>query len=441
MTRPLEGIKVVEISMWAYVPSAAAVLADWGAEVVKIEPPQGDPIRGLVNAGVGAMDGITFTWEIFNRGKKGVALDLTLPGAQEIVYKLVEDADVFLTSLLPPVREKLGVDLDHIRARNPRIIYAAGTGQGARGAEANRGGYDSITFWSRGSVSASVTPADYHRPVGMPAGAFGDSISGMALAGGIAAAVAGRALTGETSVVDGSLLGTAMWAMQMGIVGAAVAGGASSASAAGPVMSVANPLVSNYRTSDNRWVALCMLQPDLYWEGVCQVIEREDMLADPRFATPADRSANGAAIVEELDKTFATKPLSHWLEALARQKGQWDVVRLVSEVGQDPQAVTNGFITGVLPRRPESSDLCQPGPVRSHSARVEARAGVRRGHRRDSGEYRHGRRRHHRGQDLRRGDLIAPSRDSGVGAVATGVTRPRVAGLGESEQFLGVATE
>jgi crotonobetainyl-CoA:carnitine CoA-transferase CaiB-like acyl-CoA transferase len=351
LSKPLKGIKVVEVSTWAYVPSAGAVLADWGADVVKIESPQGDPIRGLVNAGVGPMDGITFTWEIFNRGKKGIALDLNYPAAQEIVYQLVEQSDVFLTSLLPPVRAKLGVDLERIRARNPQIIYAAGTGQGARGDESNRGGYDSITFWSRGSVSASVTPPDYHRPVGMPAGAFGDSISGMSLAGGIAAAIAGRALTGTPSVVDGSLLGTAMWAMQMGIVGAAVAAAAPAPppEAATPptAPTAANPLVNNYRTSDNRWVALCMLQPDVYWEGVCRVIDREDMLVDPRFATPADRAANTATIIAELDKTFATKPLTHWLETLAKQKGQWDVVRLVTEVGDDPQAVFNGFIQNV----------------------------------------------------------------------------------------------
>ena len=348
MSKPLEGIKVVEVSTWAYVPSAGAVLADWGADVVKVESPQGDPIRGLVNAGVGAMDGITFTWEIFNRGKKGIALDLNHPEAQEIVYQLVEQADVFLTSLLPPVRAKLGVDLERIRARNPQIIYAAGTGQGGRGAESNRGGYDSITFWSRGSVSASVTPPDYHRPVGMPAGAFGDSISGMSLAGGIAAAIAGRALTGTPSVVDGSLLGTAMWAMQMGIVGAAVAAAAPTPPPeAAALPTAANPLVNNYQTSDNRWVALCMLQPDVYWEGLCRVIDREDMLTDPRFATPADRSVNTAAIVAELDKTFATKPLAHWLETLPKQKGQWDVVRLVTEVGDDPQAVFNGFIQNV----------------------------------------------------------------------------------------------
>jgi crotonobetainyl-CoA:carnitine CoA-transferase CaiB-like acyl-CoA transferase len=287
---------------------------------------------------VGSIGGSAFSWEIFNRGKRGMALDLTQPDAQEIVYKLVEQADVFLTSLLPPVRTKLGVDVEKIRFRNPQIIYAAGTGQGAGGPEAERGGYDSITFWSRGSVAASVTPADYHRPIGMPAGAFGDSISGMALAGGIAAAIARRAHTGETSIVDGSLLGTAMWAMQVGIVGAAVAAATPPArptSASGPT--VANPLVRSYRSSDDRWIALCMLQPDLYWEGVCRVIRREDMLEDPRFATPADRAAHGSEIVTELEKTFAREPVVHWIEVLGKQRGQWDLVKLVSKVGQDPQ--------------------------------------------------------------------------------------------------------
>jgi crotonobetainyl-CoA:carnitine CoA-transferase CaiB-like acyl-CoA transferase len=333
--------------MWAYVPSAAAVLADWGAEVVKIESPQGDPIRGLVNAGVGPMDGITFTWEIFNRNKSAIALDLTNPTAQEILYKLIEKADVFVTSLLPPVRNKLGVDLESVRARNPEIIYAAGSGQGAQGPEFERGGYDSITFWSRGSISASVTPPDYHRPVGMPAGAFGDSISGMALAGGIAAALARKARTGEPSVVDGSLLGTAMWAMQMGIVGAAVAGAAPVSPTPAAPQIAPNPLVSNYRTSDGRWVALCMLQRDLYWEGLCDAIGRSDINNDPRFTTAEDRTAHGADMVAELEKTFATETLEHWKEALSRQKGQWDVVKLVSEVGSDPQAVFNGFIQQV----------------------------------------------------------------------------------------------
>jgi crotonobetainyl-CoA:carnitine CoA-transferase CaiB-like acyl-CoA transferase len=218
----LAGVKVVEVSQWAFVPSAGAVLAEWGADVLKIEPPTGDPMRGLISAGIGPMEGIVFPWELWNRGKRTMALDLSHPDAQEIVLSLCEDADVFLTSYLPPVRAKLGIDETAVRARNPNIVYACGSGQGYAGEEADKGGYDSISFWSRGGVSASATPPEHPRPVGMPAGAFGDSLSGAALAGGICAALLKRERTGEGSLVDVSLLGTAAWCMQMSSVGAAV---------------------------------------------------------------------------------------------------------------------------------------------------------------------------------------------------------------------------
>jgi crotonobetainyl-CoA:carnitine CoA-transferase CaiB-like acyl-CoA transferase len=343
----LEGVKVVEVSMWAFVPSAGAVLSDWGADVVKIEPPTGDPIRGLVNAGVGATEGLAFPWEIWNRGKKGIALDLNQEAAQEIVLKLVEEADVFLTSYLPPTRRKLGIDIDAIRARNPSIIYASGSGQGASGPEADKGGYDSISFWSRGSVSASVTPPDYPRPVPMPAGAFGDSLSGMALAGGIAAALAKRFRTGEGTIVDGSLLGTAMWCMQMGIVGGVVAAASGAAPALAPQGRVYNPLVYNYKTSDDRWLALCMLQPDRYYEGLVRAIGREDMVADDRFATPAARAEHSEDIVKELERTFASKTVDEWRKILSTQPGQWDVVNRAIDMPEDPQAQINGFIQDV----------------------------------------------------------------------------------------------
>ncbi|MDE3204974.1 MAG: CoA transferase [Acidobacteriota bacterium] len=343
MGNVLDGVKVVEVSAWAFVPSAGAVLADWGAEVVKIEPPSGDPIRGLVNAGVGPSEGLVFPWEIWNRGKKALSLDLTQPEATEIVMRLAETADVFLTSYLAPTRRKLGIDIEAVQARNPSIIYACGSGQGARGDESDKGGYDSISFWSRGSVSASVTPADYHRPVPMPAGAFGDSLSGMALAGGIAAALVRKGRTGEGAVVDGSLLGTAMWCMQMGIVGSAVAG----PDALSPKGRIFNPLVNNYRTSDDRWIALCMLQFEAYYEGLFRAIGREDLLTDDRFDSAEARASKSEEIVAELEKTFATRPLTEWRAVLATQKGQWDVVNRMGDLLEDPQALTNGFVQKV----------------------------------------------------------------------------------------------
>jgi crotonobetainyl-CoA:carnitine CoA-transferase CaiB-like acyl-CoA transferase len=312
---------------------------------MKIEPPTGDPIRGLVSSGVGAAGDVTYPWELFNRGKRGMALDLTKPGAREIVLELCETADVFLTSLLPPVRRKFGIDIDDIRAVNPSIVFAAGTGAGARGPDAEKGGYDSISFWSRGSVSSSVTPSESPGPVGMPSGAFGDSLSGMALAGGIAAALAKKARTGEGSVVHGSLLGTAIWSMQMAIAGAHVAGVAElpKTSRRNP----ANPLVNTYPTSDGRWVALCMLQPDLYWDGFCRAIDREDLIEDPRFAATSVRATNSEECVAELDKTFLARPLADWKQVLATQKGQWDVVNRVSDLPDDQQARLNGFIQDV----------------------------------------------------------------------------------------------
>lgn len=362
MGRVLEGIKVIEVSVWAYVPSAGTVLAEWGAEVIKIEPPDGDPMRGLVNAGVGAMEGISFPWELWNRGKKGLALDLTKPEAQEIVGRLCADADVFLTSYLPGVRKKLGIDIDAIRKWNPSIVYACGSGRGPAGDEADKGGYDSITFWSRGGVSAAATPPGYPRPVGMPAGAFGDSLSGSALAGGVAAALVKKERTGEGSIVDGSLLGTALWCMQMASVGGAVAMASSPEAAdaitnppaAPPVPpgefprpAIFNPLVNNYRTSDGRWVALCMLQPDRYFEGLVRAVGRGDMVGDPRFATPEARASNGERIVDELEAAFAELTFDEACAALATQPGQWDVVNRPLDLLEDPQAQANGFVQEV----------------------------------------------------------------------------------------------
>jgi crotonobetainyl-CoA:carnitine CoA-transferase CaiB-like acyl-CoA transferase len=344
MSEPLEGIRVVEVSMWGFVPSAGGVLADWGAEVIKIEGPTGDPIRGLVSSGVGKTDGITYPWELFNRRKRALALDLKEPVAQKIVHELAATADVFLTSLLPRTRKKLAIDHDDIRAANPQIVYAVGSGLGPRGAESEKGGYDSITFWARGSVSASVSPSG-SSPLGMPAGGFGDSLSGMSLAGGIAAALAKKARTGEGSLVDASLLGTAMWSMQMGIVGAAVAGLPEL-----PKMdrtNPPNPLVNTYRTKDDRWVALCMLQPDVYWAGLCVAIGRADLVDDERFATMDVRAQHTAECIAELDKTFADRTLDDWKVALASQPGQWDVVNRVSDVANDPQALANGFLQTV----------------------------------------------------------------------------------------------
>lgn len=344
--RPLIGINVVEVSMWAFVPSAGAVLADWGASVTKIEPSTGDPMRGLTYAGIApGTGGFTFMYEIFNRGKRNVAMDLGAEGAVDLLYKLIENADVFLVSLLPAARRRLKIDIDDIRARNPKIIYAVGSGQGAFGDDAEKGGYDSISFWARSGIASAITPDEVSHPLQMPGGAFGDGMSGAIFAGGIAAAIAQRERTGEGCIVDGSLLGTAMWALQPGIVGSKLTGVAEL-----PKLrrnAVPNPLVNFYRTADDRFLALCMLQGQRFWPGLCAAIGRPDLIGHPDFVDDARRAANIDACIAALDETFATKPLDEWTAILATQDGQWDVVKKAGELPTDSQTVANRYVQDV----------------------------------------------------------------------------------------------
>ena len=346
MTRPLEGVKVVEVAMWAFVPSAGAILADMGADVVKVEPPDGDPMRGLTTGGIPpGTGGFTYMWEIFNRGKRSVTLDLNLEGAKEVLHKMLEQADVFLTSLLPAARRKLGIDASDLRQRYPNLIYAAGSGQGVTGPDAEKGGYDSISFWARSGIASALTPEGHPYPTGMPSGAFGDALSGAIFAGGIAAAIAQRYRTGVAPVVDSSLLATGMWAMQPAIVGTSLAGREELPKVIRT--SVANPLVNSYRTSDGRYVALSMLQQQRYWPDFCRAVGRQDLIDDERFSTVEGRSANIAECIALLDGIFSTDTLANWKVRLAKQRGQWDVVQKAGELSKDVQAISNGFIQDV----------------------------------------------------------------------------------------------
>ena len=346
MERPLSGIKVVELATWAFVPAAGAILADLGADVVKIEPVAGDPMRNLASGGIAPGDyGFTLNWEIFNRGKRSIALDLTIDRARELLHELLAGADVFLTNLLPRSRRKLGLDVAEVRERHPSLIYGIGSAVGPHGADAEKGGYDTLSFWARSGMASAGTPDALAYPLPPPGGAFGDSISGAVLAGGISAALAQRAITGKTSVVDGSLLATGMWMMQIGITASTLTGR--------PEMpkfdrfSIPNPLVNNYRTKDGRFIALSMLQAQHHWSGVVTAIGRPELAQDTRFATDEARTANVGACIETLDGIFATKDLAEWSEILSRQDGQWDVVKTVGELADDPASTANDFIQRV----------------------------------------------------------------------------------------------
>jgi len=348
MSHALSGVRVLEVAAWTFVPAAGAVLADWGADVIKVEHPEmGDPQRGLIAMGLipGGDSAVNYIIEQPNRGKRSIGIDISTDGGRELLYKLAETSDVFLTSFLPSVRQKLKIDVEHIRAVNPNIVYARGTGQGAHGPDRDRGGLDGATYWGRGGVSNALTPASSEYPIGGRA-AFGDLAGGMAIAGGIAAALYQRATTGEAPIVDVSLLGLAMWVLSPDIVASGLYGG-------DPMpkfdrSSSPNPLVGTYKTSDGRFISLMMLQSDRFWAEFCGCVDRPDMITDPRFADAGARYANGRECVAEIDAIFASRTYDEWKAALANLSGVWAPVQKANELVDDPQVTANGYLARVV---------------------------------------------------------------------------------------------
>jgi len=204
MTQVMQGVRVLEVAEHTFVPAASALLSDWGAEVIKIEPVErGDAMRGLASTGLAIVpNNIHVLMEHSNRGKKSLGLDLSTPEGIEILYRLAATADIFLTNKLPRVREKLKIDVDDIRAHNPNIIYVRGTGQGDRGPDRDKGSYDNLAFWLRSGVALGVKRADDPYVPGPPGPGFGDSIGAMTIAGGMMGALFHRERTGEAPIVD-----------------------------------------------------------------------------------------------------------------------------------------------------------------------------------------------------------------------------------------------
>lgn len=341
----LDGIRVIELATWGFVPSAGVVLADWGAEVIKVEHPQhGDPMRGLVSAALTASGQrpVSFMFQTFSRNKASVGIDLTTDAGREALYRLVAGADVFLTNYLTPVRRKLRVDVDDLAQVNARLVYARGTGLGPAGEEADTGGFDLASYWSRGGVAYVSTEEGAEYPPPMPGAAFGDLQAGMYAAGGVAGALFARERTGAAQVVDVSLLGAAAWGTAPHIAASSMFD--IDAMPRGDHHSAHNPIANTYRTSDGRFVALVMLESDRFWAPLVELLGRADLATDARFADARARSANRAACIAELDATFATRTAAEWRDVLSRQRGVWALVQTPAETRCDPQVLANGYV-------------------------------------------------------------------------------------------------
>jgi len=349
MHQPMKGVRILEVAQFTFVPAAAAVLADWGAEVIKVEHAvTGDGQRGLVR--LQGLDLIGDSPSFFpavegpNRGKRSIGLALDKPGAKVVLEELIRRSDVFLTNYLPAQRRKLGIDVGDVRKVNPDIIYVRGSGFGAQGDEADKGGYDATGFWARAGSAAHITPAGYDRMLGMPAGAYGDSIGGMTIAGGISAALFARERTGETSIVDASLLSVGAWAMQFAVNLALVAGGPLPPPPVPRHGAATNPLFGFYATADGRWIMLCMLQPGRYWPEFCEVTGRPELAADERFNSPEKIMKNAAPAAELVAEILLSRTYDQWIRAFDGMRGQWAAVQNAYEVGQDKGLRANGFI-------------------------------------------------------------------------------------------------
>jgi len=343
MTGPLTGIRVVDMTMWAFTPVAGGILAHWGADVIKIENPASpDPSRLL--GGTLEPGGASRSFKNYNRGKRAIALNMNTGEGRELLYKLVEGADVFLTSFLPQVRKKLGFDIDDIKARNPNIIYAKGTGLGPKGPESEKRGFDAAMWWSRGSLAyQAMEVSGAQTPTGMVG--HGDTMCGTVLAGGICAALVQRAITGVAPVVDASLLGTAVWFNHQPITGASP-GLPAAAFSAGDMARAAS--MSHYKTKDGRFISLVFVNdPDDWWADLCRVIGRPEMATDPKFATRAARAANAAQSVAILSEIFGAMTFDEAKQMMRPAIGAWAPVQSPREIHDDPQVIANRYLQPV----------------------------------------------------------------------------------------------
>ena len=344
MTAVLSGIRVIEVGIWGYVPAAGVALAEWGADVIKIEHPEyGDPMRGAAfNGVVPGANGSSVLYEVFNRGKRSVGIDLHTDGGHDLLLKLVDGADVFVTNFMESARRRLLIDHDVVMARNPGIVYARASGQGSLGPDADKGGFDFVSYWARTGASLGAMPGGAGAPATPPSSGFGDLQSGLILAGGIAAALLHRERTGEGVLVDSSLLAAGLWAMQPSLAGVHVSGADDM-----PRWDhdrPPNPLVNTYRTADGRFVMLSMLDSDRHWPGLCAALGRAELADDARFATAVSRAEHVTACVAELDRILAGHDLEHWRARLATQDGPWAIIKTAAEALHDPQATENGYV-------------------------------------------------------------------------------------------------
>ncbi|MFP6624254.1 MAG: CoA transferase [Myxococcota bacterium] len=342
MAMPLDGIRVIDWTIWQQGPVATTLLGDLGADVIKIEERVGgDPGRGVVSmSGIDLGDRPNFYFEANNRNKRSLTLDLKQPEAVEIVQKLVGGADVFVQNFRKGVAGRLGLDYESLRAHNDQLIYASATGYGPEGPDSSDPSFDQLGL-ARSGIMMAVGEPDM--PPLAVAGGVADQMGAIMLAYGVLAALVARERSGVGQQVDASHLGSMMMLQGLSVSARLMMGFALPRT---PRSRAGNPLWNHYRCQDDQWLSLGMLQPDRYWADFCRAVGRPEMADDERFAEMRARSQNAEAAVALLDEIFASKPRDEWMKILREGEGDFifTLVNNVNDLPDDPQVQANDYI-------------------------------------------------------------------------------------------------
>ena len=333
-----EGLKVLDCASFIAAPAAATVLSDFGADVIKIEPPgAGDPYRNLPNLPGYPVSEHNFAWLLEARNKRSLALDLAKPEGQAVLHRLAGEADVFITNYPPQVRARLGITYDHLAPKNERLIYASFTGYGEKGEEANKPGFDSNAYWARSGLMDLVR-ADIHTTPARSVAGMGDHPCAMAFYGAIVTALYQRERTGKGSHVATNLMANGVWAAS--VLAQAKLCGAKFAERR-PRERALNAVANHYQCKDGRWLILSLLSEEKQFPTLAKCLGREDLINDPRFATKADRHARSVELIKIFDETFATRDLAEWRKILDGNGLVFGIVGIMDDIPNDKQMLDN----------------------------------------------------------------------------------------------------
>lgn len=341
MAGPMAGVKVVELGVWVAGPAAAGILADWGADVVKIEPPAGDPARMF-----GRMLGLAEEnppFDMDNRGKRSAVLDLATDDGLTAARGLLAAADVFITNVRPAALHRLGLDYDTVAAANPRLVYGLITGYGTEGPDADRPAYDVAAFWARAGIASLLTRPGQSPP--FQRGGMGDHSAAMTLVAAVCAALVSRATSGAGQLVTTSLYRQGAYTTSFDLNTLLATG---HSVAIGQRETMGNPCMNNYSTADHRSFWIVGLQGDRHWPPLCRAVDREDWLSDPRFDSARARAVNAEELIRELDAVFATRTLDEWAAVFAAEPDFfWSPINTMDDVLADEQFHSAGGIVYV----------------------------------------------------------------------------------------------